>query len=54
MKRVLFGDHDETFDPNTHVKVRVLSSKCFPTNLKTGSGMGGYIEDLDRQDVPVQ
>jgi len=50
----LFGDQDDTFDPNTHVKVRVLSSRRFQTNLKTGSRMGAYIEDLDRQDAPVQ
>jgi hypothetical protein len=45
----LFGDHDETFDPNTHIKVRVLSSKRFPTNLKTGSGKDAYLNGQDNQ-----
>jgi hormone-sensitive lipase len=33
---ILFGDHDSTYNPETHVKVRVLSSQKLPVDLKTG------------------
>lgn len=33
---VLYGDHEATYNPETHVQVRVLSSEKLPIDLKTG------------------
>ena len=54
---MLYGDHDNTYDPSTHVKVRVLSPHHFQTNLRTGIRYSNkahneaYLDDLEGQDL---
>ena len=56
-KEVLYGDQDNTYDPSTHVKVRVLSPHNFQTNLRNGirytnkAQNEAYLDDLEVQDV---
>ncbi len=50
--RCLFGGHNEqTYNPETHVKVRVLSSQHLPVDLQTGLRYQDEIQRLQSVDL---